>query len=107
MKGRCLAAATPFCGGLVLLLTKFFSGTLSRQRLLHSALCARFQVEGMTLYFLNDVFRLNLALEPTQGILDRLPFLQSNFCQLTTPSCMLRSRTPSSSRCGNNAALVL
>jgi hypothetical protein len=36
----------------------------------------------VTLHFLNNVFRLNLALEPAQGILNRLTFLQSNFCQL-------------------------
>ena len=39
----------------------------------------------MTLHFLNDVFRLNFALEPTQGILQRLAFLQSNFCQTHHP----------------------
>jgi hypothetical protein len=33
----------------------------------------------------NDVFRLNLALEPTQGVLDRLTLLQSNFCQNSSP----------------------
>src|SRR5205823_10101739 len=55
------------------------------QCLLHSALRARFQVKGVTLHFLYDVFRLNLAFEPTQGILDRLAFLQSNFCQSAHP----------------------
>ena len=39
----------------------------------------------MTLHFLNDVFGLNLALEPAQSILDRLAFLQSNFRQRITP----------------------
>ena len=62
-----------------------FSGTLSRQSLLHSALRARLQVEGVTLHFFNDVFRLNLALEPTKGILDRLTLLQSNFRQTHHP----------------------
>jgi len=37
---------------------------------------ARFQAKGVTLHFLNDVFHLNLAFEPTQGILDRLALLQ-------------------------------
>ena len=46
---------------------------------------ARFQAKGVTLHFLNDVFHLNLAFEPTQGILDRLAFLQSNFCQSAHP----------------------
>jgi hypothetical protein len=35
----------------------------------------------VTLYFFDDVLGLNLALEPTQRILDRLTLLQSNFCQ--------------------------
>jgi len=61
------------------------SGTLSRQSLLYSTLRARLQVEGVTLHFFNDVFRLNLALEPPQGILDRLTLLQSNFCQAVHP----------------------
>ncbi len=39
----------------------------------------------MTFHFLNDVFGLNLALEPTKGILQRLALLQSNFCQTHHP----------------------
>ena len=39
----------------------------------------------MTLDFLNDVFRLNLALEPAQGTLQRFAVMQSNFCQTDTP----------------------
>ncbi len=39
----------------------------------------------MTLHFLNDVFRLNLTLEPTEGVLQRLTLLQSNFCQTDHP----------------------
>src|SRR5439155_8736819 len=62
-----------------------FSSTLSRQSLLHALLLARLQVVGVTLHFLNYVFRLNLALEPTQGILLRLTLLQSNFCQTDHP----------------------
>jgi len=65
--------------------TNLLSGTLSRQGLLYSTLCARLQVKGVTLHFFNDVFGLHLALKPPQGILDRLAFLQSNFCQLITP----------------------
>jgi len=80
-----LGGSDPICGNLILLFAKLFSGTLSRQTLLHSALRARFQVEGVTLHFFNDVFRLYLALEPPQGILDRLTLLQSNFCQTHHP----------------------
>ncbi len=39
----------------------------------------------MTLHFLDYVFGLNLALEPPQRALDRLAFLQSDFCQIITP----------------------
>jgi hypothetical protein len=66
----------------VLLFPILFAGALSRQGLLHSTLRAGLEVEGMALHFLNNVFRLNLALEPPQGTLDRLTFLQSNFCQI-------------------------
>src|SRR5438067_2380858 len=44
-------------------------------------LLARLRIVGVTPHFFNDVFRLNLPLEPTKGILQRLAVLQSNFCQ--------------------------
>jgi hypothetical protein len=47
----------------------FLPGTLPCQGLLHATFRAGLQVEGVTLHFLNNVFRLNLALEPPQGIL--------------------------------------
>ena len=73
-----VAYRTTLCGhegrGLALvanpirLFANLFSGTLSRQSLLHPALGAGLQVEGVALHFLNDVFRLNLALETTEGV---------------------------------------
>jgi hypothetical protein len=84
-KGRHLAAATSFCGKLLVLFANLFSGTLARQSFFHPALLARLQVVGVTLHFLNDVFRLNLALKATQGILQRLALLQSNFRQIHHP----------------------
>src|SRR5438445_618070 len=57
------------CGNFVRLAANLFSGALARQGLLHSALLARLQVVGVALHFLNDVFRLILAREPTEGIL--------------------------------------
>ena len=45
----------------------------------------------MTLHFLNNVFRLNFALEPPQCALDRLAFLQSNFCQIIASKLYHRS----------------
>jgi hypothetical protein len=59
-----------------------FARALSRQGLLHSALRPWLQVEGVALYFLDDVFRLHFALEPPQCVFYRLAFLQSNFSQI-------------------------
>jgi len=73
------------CWELIRLSANFFSGPLSSQSLLHAPLLARFQIVGVTLDFPNDIFRLNLALEPTQGILQRFAVLQSNFCQTDHP----------------------
>jgi hypothetical protein len=70
---------------LILLFPILLAGTLSCEGFLHSALGTRFEVEGVTFHFLNNVFSLNLALEPPQSTLDRLAFLQSNFCQIITP----------------------
>ena len=75
----------PICGNLTRLPTNLFSGALSRQSLLQSPLLARLQVVGMTLHLLNDILRLNLALKPTEGILQRFALLQSNFCQTHHP----------------------
>ena len=47
------------------------------QSLLYSALRTRLQIEGVTLHFLDDLFRLHLALEAAQGILDGLTLLQT------------------------------
>src|SRR5208282_638770 len=67
------------------LFAHLFSGTLLRQSLLHPASLARLQVVGVTLHFLDDVLRHNLALEPTKGVLQRLSLLQSNFCHTHHP----------------------
>jgi len=82
---RCLAATAPNCWNSLRLFANLFSGTLSCQSLLHPALLARLQVEGVTLHFLDDVFGYNLALEATKGVLQRLALLQSNFCQAHHP----------------------
>ena len=55
-------------GNLIWFSAELFASTFPRQRLLHSALRAWLKVEGVTLYFLNDVFCLNFALESPQGI---------------------------------------
>ena len=53
--------------------------TLSRQRLLGSALVTRLQVERVLLDVLDDVFLLNLALEAAESALDRLALLNLDF----------------------------
>jgi hypothetical protein len=69
---------------LVRLFANLFAGSLTRQSLFHPALLTRFQVEGVTLHILYDVFRLNFTLESSKSILQRLALLQSHFCQLIT-----------------------
>jgi hypothetical protein len=61
--------AAPIASHLILLFAILFSGTLSSQGLLDSALRAGLQIEGVALHFLNDVFRLNLALEATKSVI--------------------------------------
>jgi hypothetical protein len=53
---------------LVLLFAGFLPRALARQRFLHPFLLAGLQVKGVTFYFLNNVFRLHLPLEPPQGV---------------------------------------
>ena len=48
---------------LILFFACLFSGALARERRLHTLFLARFQVEGVTLNLLDDVFLLHLALE--------------------------------------------
>lgn len=67
------------------LFANFLLCPLTSQSLLHAHLRAWLQIIGVTLYFLNDVFRLNLALESAKGALNGLAFLQPNFCQLESP----------------------
>jgi len=66
---------------LVLFLADLLAVPFASKRFFHALLLARLQIERMTLYFLDDVFRLHLALKPPQGVLERLAFLHSNLCQ--------------------------
>jgi len=68
---------------LVLLFTSLLAIPLARQSCLDATLFTGFEVVGVTLYFLDNVFLLNLTLEPTQRILERLAFLYANLCQLS------------------------
>jgi len=75
----------PLGEGLILFLASLFTTALTSQGFFHTLLLTRLQIEGMTFYFLDDVFRLNLALETPEGILDRFALLHSNFGQRLTP----------------------
>gem|GEM_PF-4848245 len=66
---------------LILLFTNLLAIALARQRFLHALLFTWFQVERVTLDFLDDVFGLHLALKAPQGILKGFAFLNSNLCQ--------------------------
>ncbi len=81
-----LSSRGPLGANSIRFFTNFLPSTLPRQGLLHSALRAGLQIEGVALYFLNDVFRLNLALEATECVVYGLAFLQPNFCQ-DNPLC--------------------
>lgn len=70
-----------YAKNLILLFPSLLTIPLARQRFLYATFFAWFQVEGVTLYFLNDVLRLHLALESAQSILKRLAFLHANLCQ--------------------------
>jgi hypothetical protein len=60
---------------LFLFLASLLSAALARQSLLYAPLLARLQIVGVTLYFLDYVFLLNLALETAEGVFQRLTLL--------------------------------
>ena len=59
----------------------FLPVSFASQRLLDSELLARFQIEGVSLDLLNDVFLLYFSLETAKGVLKRFALLKLNFCQ--------------------------
>jgi len=65
----------------VLLFSSFFPAALARQCFLHALFLAGFQIKGVALNLLNNVFLLHFALEAAQCILKGLALLQSDFCQ--------------------------
>jgi len=70
---------------LVLLFTSFLAIPLACQCCFDTTLFTGLEVVGVTLYFLDDVFLLNLTLEAAQGVLQRLALLQPDFCQYQSP----------------------
>lgn len=70
---------------IALLFTCLLTVALARERLFYALLLARFEVKGVPLHLFDDVLGLHLALKATQGILERLTFLNANLCQSNTP----------------------
>jgi hypothetical protein len=62
-----------------------FPVPLPCKSLLNAQLLTRLQIEGMPLYFFNDVFLLHLALKASKGVFQGFTVLESNFSQLKTP----------------------
>jgi hypothetical protein len=74
-----------FLQQLVLLFTSLLAIPLPCKRCFYALLLTGLQVVGVTLDFFDDVFLLNLTLEPAQCIFERLAFLYTNLCQVYPP----------------------
>lgn len=59
----------------VAVFANLFLGPLARQSLFHTTLLTWLQVIRMPLYFLDNVFCLNLTFKPAQRVFQRLAFL--------------------------------
>ena len=69
------------CSHLVLLLADLLAITLACERFFHALLFTWFQIKGVTLDFLDNVFGLHFALKAPQSIFKGFAFLYSNLCQ--------------------------
>jgi len=70
---------------LVLFFACFLAVSLACQGFLGAAFLARFQVKGVTLDLLDDVFLLYLAFEPTKRVFQGFALLDPYLCQPDTP----------------------
>ena len=68
---------------LIGMLSHLLATPFSCKRLLRPALVAWLQIERVFLDVFDDVFLLNLALEPSQGAFDRFTILNPDFGQLS------------------------
>jgi hypothetical protein len=66
---------------LILLFTDLLAIPFACEGFLYAFLFAWFQVKGVALDLFDNVFRLHFPLETTKSILQRLAFLNTNFCQ--------------------------
>ena len=58
----------PFVTLIILFFASLLAATLARHSFLHALFLARFQIKGVTLHFLDDVFLLNLSLESAESV---------------------------------------
>jgi hypothetical protein len=70
---------------LILLFARLLACPLTGQRSFYSLFLARFQVKGVALNLLDNIFLLYLTLKTTQSVLEGLTLLKPNFCQTYTP----------------------
>ena len=75
----------PSCLASVLFLARLLPCTFAGESSFHTLFLTGLQVEGMTFYFLDDVFLLHFALETAQSIFKRFTLLKPYFGQTDTP----------------------
>lgn len=61
--------------------TAFLAIPFASQRGFQASFFSRWHIEGMTLYFADDVFLLHFAFEPAERAFQRLVIAELNFCQ--------------------------
>jgi hypothetical protein len=74
--------------GLFCFAPEFLAIPLSRQRLLRSSFIPRLQIKGMLLDILDDVFLLDLPLEPAESAFNRFALLDFDFSHATNTPFM-------------------
>src|SRR5436189_27780 len=87
--GGLLAASRTVGGGLA---AQLLARTFTRQGLLGATAISRFQVEGMLLDILDDIFLLHLPLEPAKRAFDGFAILYFHFSQAVKHPLCVRLR---------------
>ena len=80
LAGTKLLGMNPVSARLVLFTPLLFTETLTREGFLGPTPLPRLHVVAVLLDLLDDVFRLNLPLEATESVFQRLTLLNDNFC---------------------------
>jgi len=70
---------------LVLFTPLLFAEPFTREGLFRTTLLTWLHVVAVLLNLFNNVFRLDLSLEPSKGILQRFTLLNDNFCHAYSP----------------------